>query len=397
MSTTLEIPSHVPPDRVVDFDIYGSVQPGDDSQTFLLRVRDAAPDVFYTPRNGGHWVATRARDIERIQTEYEIFSHEVISIPRATVMPMFPLTLDPPRHQAYRRLINPAFTPRAVSGLADHARAVTQRLVDGIVPRGHCEFIEDFARKLPIEVFLNMVDLPTADAPELLAWTEIATRSPDIPTRHGAIKNMMDYLAGKIAARAEAPGDDLLSQMVHAKVEGRDITPAETMSVCMLLLFGGLDTVASMLGFVARFLALNPGHCAALVAEPGLIPQAVEELLRRHGIANTARLIKRDVELGGASLKADEVILAPNALVALDDRVVSDPLTVDFHRPPGAPMSTFGKGPHLCPGATLARREVRVFLEEWLPRIPVFGLAPDKPPVVEVGAVSGVTRLDLVW
>ena len=392
-----DIPSHVPADRVRDFDIYGAVQPGDDSQTFLVKARDSSPDVFYTPRNGGHWVATRAREIERIQLDHEVFSHEIMSLPRETAIPLYPLTLDPPRHAPFRRLINPAFTPRAVAALEDHARAVTRRLIDELAPLGACEFIEDFARKLPIEVFMSMVDLPAEDTANLLAWTEIATRSPDIPARQGAYVSMMGYLGGKIAARAAAPGEDLLSKIVTGQVEGRDLSQEETMNVCVLLLFGGLDTVASMLGFIARFLAMNPSHREMLVADPALIPQAVEELLRRHGIANTPRLIRSDVELDGVTLLAGEVILAPNALVALDDRVMSDPMVVDFKRKPGAPMGTFGKGPHLCPGAMLARREIRVFLEEWLSRIPVFGLAPGSMPVIEMGGVSGVTRLELIW
>ena len=387
----------IPPDRIVDFDIFGPVQPGDDCQTFLVRARDSAPDVFYTHRNGGHWVATRAREIERIQTDYEVFSHEVMSLPRAAAIPLFPLTLDPPRHAPFRRLINPAFTPRATAALEERARRVTRRLVDRLAPLGKCEFIEDFARVLPIEVFMSMVDLPDGDSPELLKWTETVTRSSDIAARQGAYMSMMGYLGGKIAERAASPGADLLSQIVTGKVEGRDLSPEETMNVCVLLLFGGLDTVASMLGFIARFLALNPTHREDLVADPALIPQAVEELLRRHGIANTPRLIRKDVELDGVKLSAGEVILAPNALVALDDRVVTDPMTVDFARKPGTPMGTFGKGPHLCPGATLARREIRVFLEEWLARIPDFRVAEGTAPVMEMGNVSGVTRLELAW
>jgi len=387
----------IPPDRIVDFDIFGPVQPGDDCQTFLVRARDSAPDVFYTHRNGGHWVATRAREIERIQTDYEVFSHEVMSLPRAAAIPLFPLTLDPPRHAPFRRLINPAFTPRATAALEERARRVTRRLVDRLAPLGKCEFIEDFARVLPIEVFMSMVDLPDGDSPELLKWTETVTRSSDIAARQGAYMSMMGYLGGKIAERAASPGADLLSQIVTGKVEGRDLSPEETMNVCVLLLFGGLDTVASMLGFIARFLALNPTHREDLMADPALIPQAVEELLRRHGIANTPRLIRKDVELDGVKLSAGEVILAPNALVALDDRVVTDPMTVDFARKPGTPMGTFGKGPHLCPGATLARREIRVFLEEWLARIPDFRVAEGTAPVMEMGNVSGVTRLELAW
>jgi len=165
-------------------------------------------------------------------------------------------------------------------------------------------------------------------------------------------------------------------------------------------MFGGLDTVASMLGFIARFLALNPGHRRQIVErldDEAFLKHAVEELLRRHGIANTARIVAQDTELGGVQLKAGDVILPPNLLVGLDERAVEDPTRVDFARPFPIRHATFGNGVHTCPGAVLARRELQVFLQEWLRRIPDFEIKPGTTPVAATGMVNGVLKLELSW
>jgi len=166
--------------------------------------------------------------------------------------------------------------------------------------------------------------------------------------------------------------------------------------VALLLLFGGLDTVASTLGFIARFLAQHPAHLKQLVDDPTLIPQAIEELVRRHGVSSTTRLIKQEVVLANATLQPDDLILLYTPLAGLDDRVTPDPLTVDFHRVKPS-HAGFGNGRHACVGAGLARREIQIFLEEWLKRIPEFHIASGTTPVIGAGMVSGVLELQLEW
>jgi cytochrome P450 len=398
MTKGLVVPPHVPPELVYDFDAFAPVPPGLDAQEHWRRLRDEAPgDVFWTPRHGGNWVAVRAEDISRIQLEHETFSHALISIPRETAFPMYPLTLDPPEQAPYRRLIQPAFMPKALAGLEARAREVAIAEIEKLAPRGECEFVADFARVLPITVFLEMVDLPMGDSGPMMAWTEVMTRSSDPAARNEALQNMSGYLQGWIRQRAERPGPDLLSTVATARIDGRRLGDEEVMAMCLLLLFGGLDTVASMLSFIARFLALNPAHRRELAQDRSLIPNAVEELIRRHGVANTCRLIKQDIVLKGAPLKAGDQIQAPNVFVGLDEATVTDPMRVDFHRERPIPHAAFGNGVHTCPGAVLARREIKVFLEEWLARIPDFEIKPGTIPLVEAGNVSGVVELQLSW
>lgn len=394
----VERPAHVPPERVVDFDFFAPPGAGEDVQLAWKRLHAEAPDVLWTPRNGGHWIATRAEDIREIQTNFQRFSHRVFTLPydpQQSHVPL-PLGVDPPDHAPYRRIIMPAFLPKVVNAVEAMVRELAASLVSELAPRGECEFIEDFARKLPIAVFMKMVDLPFEDRETLLPWAEVVVRSPDQAKRREAQANMMGYLAKFVEARRADPGDDLISTVVHAQVGDRPITNEETFSLLTLLLFGGLDTVASMLGFVARFMATHPEHRRDLIAHPELQRNALEELIRRHGISNTARYVTEDCVLNGAQLKAGDLIQVPNSLFGLDERLNDDPLTVDFRRE-DVRHAAFGNGPHTCPGAVLARREIAVFLEEWLARIPEFELKPGSHPEMASGHVNGVTRLELVW
>ena len=184
--------------------------------------------------------------------------------------------------------------------------------------------------------------------------------------------------------------------MVNAKVHGRDYTPEETFGMMVNVIFGGLDTVAASIGFLTRHLAEHAELRRQLVDDRSLIPVAIEEFLRRFGIPNTARLITHDFEYGGVTFKRGEQIMLPKTLHGLDERRYADPLTVDLGRP-ASRHAAFGEGPHRCPGAGLARMELRVFLEEWLQRVPEFRIEPGLRPVTSSGQVNGMMSLPLAW
>ena len=166
--------------------------------------------------------------------------------------------------------------------------------------------------------------------------------------------------------------------------------------MCTVVLFGGLDTLASLLGFVARFLAESPEHRQRLVLEPELIPFAVEELLRRFAVAGVGRIAPRDLQIRDITIKEGERIWLPSFLHNLDERRFQDPLLVDFNRR-GPLHASFGNGIHRCPGSNLARTELRIFLEEWLRRIPQFGVAPGATPLTGAGIILSMKYLPLTW
>lgn len=381
----------------MDFDFFTPPDAEDDVHLAWRQLQQNAPAIFWTPRNGGHWIATRADDIEAIQLDHERFSMKRILIPNvARPFPVPPLDVDPPEHAAFRILIAPIFSPRAVAELEDRIRRVTAGLVADLAARGGCEFMAAFAKVLPIVVFLGMMGLPEDDREKLLPFADAITRSKDPAVTTAARLAMAEYVSGWIARRRAMPGDDAISRITQAKVNGAPMSDEQVLGMCVVLLSAGLDTVASMLGFAARFLALNPAHRRQLVERPELIPAAVDELIRRHGLANMARLVTRDTSFGGVELKQGEQIQIPNALFGLDERRVSNPLEVDFERQP-TPHAAFGNGPHRCPGANLARSELRIFLELWLAALPDFSLKPGSKPVLRSGTVNAVLELELVW
>lgn len=392
------IPAHVPPERVCDVDLYNLPGAHEDVHLAWKRVQDTSPDLYYTPRHGGYWVLNRAELLNQVWPDHERFSSaKAIGIPDLEAMPpQIPIEVDPPEHRYFRQPINIAVSPRAIQSLTVEARELASQLIEGLKPRGECEFVGDFGHHLPITIFLRLVDLPLQDRPWLLKRAEVMVRSPEVAARMQAYQEIVGYLDGWVRKRAAEPGHDLISQILQVKVGDRPITHQEAVSECALVLFGGLDTVTGTMAFFARFLAMNPAHRRQLVDEPTLIPQAIEELLRRHSIPSIGRKLTQDVTLDGVTMKAGDRVMITVCMHGLDERAWPDPLKVDFRRDAQDHMA-FGRGVHKCPGANLARAELRVFLEEWLERIPDFSLKPGEPPITASGAVAGVLRLPLVW
>jgi cytochrome P450 len=394
-------PAHVPEALVVDFDFYDLEGSDDDVQGAYAAVQRKEPDIFWTPRNGGHWVATRGEDIIHMLRTPGAFSSRNIPLPPppAGTPKMIPIELDPPIHAQYRRPLMQALTPGVVQHLEEDVRRVAIGQIEKLLPRGECEFIEDFAKILPIHVFMELVNLPKQDIPALLPIAEVSVRSPDAMKRQQAQLDMGAYLHKWVAERRANPGTDLLTRLVNVEVNGERISEAEAINYSTIALFGGLDTVASMMGFFAWFLADHPVHRRRIVDsldDDAFLKAAIEEMLRRYGISNTGRVINVDFEYKGIQFKEGEFILPPNLLVGMDDRLNPDPLTVDFDREKPVHL-VFGNGAHACPGAVLARRELRVFLREWLSRIPDFRVKPGTKPVLATGQVNGILELQLVW
>jgi cytochrome P450 len=397
MPATVDRPAHVSPHRVVDFDYLAPEgHETDVHRAWKSLLAMAVPDIVWTPHYGGHWIATRAADIDAMQLDAARFSMSAVTIPKAAqTFRVVPLEMDPPEHTPFRALLSPKFGPKPVHDLEGSVRALAIELIEDFVHRGECEFVDAFAKRLPIVVFLRLVDLPLEDRETLLEMTEASVRG-DVERRNWAAQQLQQYIGQWIVARRSQPGGDLISAIVNARANGRDYTPEETFGMMVNVIFGGLDTVAASIGFITRHLAEHPELRRQLAAEPALIPVAIEEFLRRFGIPNTARVITHDFEYGGVQFKAGEQIMLPKSLHGLDERHYANPLIVDLARP-SSRHAAFGDGPHRCPGAGLARMELRVFLEEWLRRVPDFSLKPGARPVTSSGQVNGMLSLPLVW
>ena len=389
------IPDHIPPDLVRDFDFLQGDK-GEDLYLWWAKLHEG-PDIFFSPRHGGHWVLTRYDDIAHVLENFRAFSSRYQTLPKeGRPIPFPPIETDPPQHAEFRRLIAPFFSPKSIGELKLRASELTRSLIDRFLPRGECDFAEEFALHMPIGIFMWLADLPAADRLPILRMAEGIVRGDD--AEHlAAAQEAFAYLARIIDSRARAPGRDMISAVVTGTVEGgRRLTPDETVGMTTLLMVGGLDTVAGMMGFIMQFLATHPGHRRQLIDDPALIPIAIEELMRRYHIANVSRMVAEDITYKGVVMKKGDMVLTATTLAGLDGRHFPDPLTVDFHRADKRHL-VFGRGPHQCIGAFLARTELQVFLAEWLQRIPEFGIKPGETPVAISGRANAVRYLPLEW
>ena len=391
-------PAHVPAALVVDFDVYAAAAPGEDFHAAWVRFQRATVSpLVWSPRYGGHWIAVRGRDVLDLYGDHDRFSSAVNTVPPATSRaPLGAIVLDPPQHGPFRAVLDEGLSPRVVRGLEPAVRALAAELIEGLAAQGGCDFIAAFADILPLTVFLNLVDIPLSDRAMLARWAGQVTRETDVALRDGASRSLRNYLRPLVAARRERPGDDLISRIIHASVDGRAVTDTEAVGACTHLMMAGLDTVSSLLGFVMRFLASHPAARRALVDDPRRIPGAVKELVRRFPLVVMSRRVTRDTTLHGVLLKAGEMIALPTMLFNLDETEYPAPLTVDWARPV-LTTCTFGAGVHRCPGATLGQREVVITLQEWLARIPEFEVDDSEPVTVNGGIVATLDRLVLRW
>jgi cytochrome P450 len=396
---SIAAPPHVNPDLVRDFNIFEFIKPDDDIFAKWREQVTDAPPVFYTPEWGGFWIINRGDLLEEAFANWELFtSEDGITIPPSPPeIPKFlPIEADDPFHKQLRRPLNVALSPKGVNELSKAARELAISLIEGLKPKGRCEFVDDFSFKMPMDLFLRIVDLPSDDRDKLIEITNRALKDTSQDVRWAAMAEMNAYLSEWVSKRRENPASDLMSSVVTMQVDGRSLTFEEALGYMTTTLLGGLDTVGGMLAMTARHLAENPEHRRFLIDHPEAIPDAVEEILRRYAIAVVARRVTRDVEFGGAQLKKGEWVMLPTMVHGVDERSWDNAMEVRLDRRPQE-MMTFGRGTHRCPGANLARAEIRIFIEEWLRRIPEFSIDPNDKVISVQGGVAGLKRLPLVW
>jgi cytochrome P450 len=390
-------PEHVPPELVFEYDYLEDPEFVDDPQRVLRRLLDYPP-VFFTPLNGGHWIATRSSEILESLQKHEIYSSEppMLRHIASDATKFAPIDVDPPRHTGLRKPFGPVFSPAAALALTGMIEGRIEALIDGVIDKGGCEFVTDIAQRLPTYVILELFGLPHDRLGQFLKWTSNFLHSSDPELMANTVKEVWAYLGEVIAERRANPSTDVISQFVTSQVNGQEPDDELMLQYATLLFFGGLSTVEATMCFMIRFLAENPEHRKQLAGDPELVPGAVEEMMRHNGIVNTVRQITQDTVLGGVQLKKGDQIMIPMILMGLDDRVEPDALTVDFKRR-NKRHALFGAGPHRCAGSHLARHELVCFLRAWMRRIPDFSIAPGRKAKCYGGMSMGMLELPLVW
>ncbi|WP_448626091.1 cytochrome P450 family protein [Geodermatophilus sp. URMC 64] len=296
------------------------------------------------------------------------------------------LNSDEPEHSRLRRLVTQAFTPRRISAMRPRVEQIVETLLDGIAPRGRTDFVNDFALRLPLAVIGDLLGIPRADHEEILAGTQVIRtvgtggRSPqeDRAAIGEAQSRLHAYFSGLVAAKRREPGDDLVSALIAARDGDGKLSEAELVSTAFLLLFAGYQTTSDFLGNAVVALLTHPAEMAKLLAEPSLVPDAVEELLRFDGSVpvSSFRFAAEDLEIGGVPIPAGSIVTIVLSAANHDPALVPDPDRLDVTRGCTSHMS-FGHGIHYCLGTALARLEATTALRRVLVRLP--GLRLDVP------------------
>lgn len=361
--------------------------------------------VFWSDESQGYFVFMRQETIQEILQRPDEFSSRRPNpnVP-APEHDLIPVTMDPPDHTKWRRVLGGYFTPKRAERMDARMRDVAGQLIDAVIDRGECDFIADFASKFPAALFLEIMGLPLEEMDRFLAWTLKTTPGPNPNDPAGAVQvqaqsEVMDYIAGLIRQRRADPDpsrEDIISDAINWQVDGRTPTDEELM-LCFLTLFeAGLDTVNAQLSYVFHHLATHPSDRAWVARDPEIIPNAVEEFLRAFPIVKVGRevTVHRDVE--GCPVKPGDRVLTPLMAAGRDESAYQDACTVRLDRTPIRHLS-FGAGPHRCIGSHLARRELIIAMEEWHRRIPDYELVDPDAVTERTGVVCGLNYLPLRW
>jgi cytochrome P450 len=408
-----DAPPNVPKDRIVDLAFAMGSVPNDLVDPYLPFDFLAGPDIpallFNRPANSGlaaaagggtkgNWVVTRYKDIERVYTDNDHFSNKGTAEFQQLIgetFPSIPLAIDPPDHHKYRQFLIPWFAPSRLNKMDGQIRALVREMMDEFVDKGEVDMAWDFGRVYPVRIFMALMGFPPAMFEQFLEWEWNILHSGSLEKMQWALSGVLGFLRSFIAEKEKNPDEHLTSYIVNGTIEGRPLTADEKIGTVWFLWLGGLDTVAATISQMFRRMALQPEIQHRIRDNPELVNTAVEEFLRTQPILSSGRRATRDFEWHGCQIKAGDSFSCLNPAGNFDPTVFKDPRTFDPARKPNRHF-TFVAGIHLCLGAPLARRELRILLEEWFKRIPEFRVKPDADTTVFPGLLS-IRNLPLVW
>jgi cytochrome P450 len=388
-----------PFDPDIDTDPYGTWR----------RLRDEAP--VYRNDRYDFWALSRHEDVNAAHRDPKTFLSgrgtvlELMGAELDRVAGMI-IFMDPPQHETMRALVSRAFTPRRMAALEERIRDVCRQYLDPQVDGSGFDYLQEFGAQLPSRIISSLLGVSEADRPRVLELIDtIFYIEPGVGMVNDvslqAQVELMAYIQEALEDRRTSPRDDLLTALVQAELAqdgdgSRRLTNEEAGGFANLLISAGTETVARLLGWTAVVLAANPDQRSELVADPSLIPQAVEELLRYEAPSPVqGRWTSREVELHGQRVPRDSKVLLLTGSAGRDERVYPDPDRFDIHRRSDQHVS-FGCGPHFCLGAALARLEGRIAIEETLARFPRWEVDHDRAVRLHTSTVRGYKQVPIV-
>jgi len=354
----------------------------------------------------GFWAITRFEDVWNASRDYETFSSNtspVLNMPLP--MPIL-LSIDPPDHNRFRKLVSGAFTPGAINKLKERIEENVDGYIEQLKKKQSFDVISEFSSLFPMDAISNMLGIPVEDRLDLLQWShDQMNRKPyememSEKGKKGAEK-AVNYFLAMMADRRENPQDDMISHLVHAKTktegddEERGLDELELLGFVLMLVSAGYETVMRFFGSSIYSLYKNPKVREELINDPSLIPQAVEELLRYENPGQyMARITTKDVELSGVKIPKGEKLLLIQGAACRDPREYEKPDEINIHRKIERQIG-FGNGPHLCIGAALARMECVIAFEKFLKAFPDYRVDEENIKHSYCGAVRGFECLPI--
>ena len=399
MDAPLSLPEHVSPDRVFDFDIYADPRVTEDVQASYARILADAPDVFWTPQNGGHWMVKRYDAIREILHDYEHFSAREMPIPRVPNPPyMIPLNVDPPANIPYRQALMPMFSPKAVRAMEPKIRDWAIKIIESVSDKGECDFLHDVSSLFPVSVFMELMGMPLDRLREFRDLANAFFEAHDKESIQKLSAQILTEFTAFIDDRLANPGGtDLITHLLTADVVGdRKLNRDEVLAMCFVLFLGGMDTVTNVTAFSMRQLARDPAMQKLLAEQPNRIPDFIDEGIRCFSVINPPRICAKETERFGVKFMPGDMVLNLHSIAGLDDRANAQPFDFDIDRKESNHL-TFSAGPHLCVGQILARAEILALVEEWLKRIPSFRPKPGAKNGFRIGKVLAIHALPLEW
>ena len=360
--------------------------------------------VAHSDRYGGAWLPVRHEDVSAIAKDTDTFSSNgvVVHDGRPEIPPPVgfapPITSDPPFHRIAREFLLPAFAPKPIEAKREATRETCRELLDNLladVESGRTSIVDaalGYTQHIPVQVIADMLGVPRSDGDQFRVFIHRIMEQPGTEL-HVEYEDSIDfYLDTLIAARAEEPQDDLISRMTHARIEGHALEHEHVRGTCGLLIIAGVDTTWSAIGASLWHMAQNPDDRRRWIEDPEVRPFAVEEFLRFYAPVTMARLVAKDTEFAGCSMRADDWVLLPFPAANRDPEAFEDAgeFVIDRRR---NRHTAFGLGIHRCLGSNLARMELTVALEEWMERVPHFELADPTGVTWSTGQIRGPRKL----
>ncbi|HEV7762864.1 MAG TPA: cytochrome P450 [Acidimicrobiales bacterium] len=390
-------------------------QRGDHHATFAeLRERD--PVHWHAGASGagpGFWCLTKHADVQMVNRDIETFTvtrgftlidAEANRAQGSMMSGMLP-GMAPDRHGPMRRIVNRGFTPRTLRLVEEHLAFKARAIVDGVIGRGSCDFVEDVAAELPLQAICELVGVPDEDRRRMFVWGNHMTGlddpefTGDVAPGYNAAAEMLVYAETLRQLRSAEPRDDIVTKLTNAASSGEGLSDAEFGMFFLLLVVAGNETTRNAMAHGMRALIDHPDQLAALRADPSpeRIGRAVEEILRWSSpILQFRRTATRDVELRGRTIAAGDWVVLWYASANRDAEAFPDPFRFDVDRWPNEHVTFGGGGPHFCLGANLARLELRLMFTELITRLPDLSL--DGPvEVLRSNFIGGIKHMPVRW